>query len=90
MERIYALLADGSEILDISHSNGDTTGPFTAQSARALEIINHMFSLQTTVRTVTFEKIQSHELIQKLISQLISEDKSWVFPLQLLVWFQWH
>jgi hypothetical protein len=49
-----------------------------------------MFNLQKTSRAVTSEKIQSHELIQKLISRLVLEDKAQGFPLQLLVWFQWH
>ncbi|KAL3920413.1 MAG: hypothetical protein SGILL_003277, partial [Bacillariaceae sp.] len=93
-EMVYPLLADGSDVLEVYCSeycsSRGITRQFKAQSEHALGILDRVFDVRRSSKAVTSEKIQSNELIQNLLSRMITNDEKECFPLQLLLWFQWH
>jgi hypothetical protein len=92
--KIYNILADGTEALEIycgayKTSNG-ITGKFKAKSDQSLTILDKKFHLRKTSRALSREKIDSSELMNSLFSRLYSKDKSEGFPFHVILWFNWH
>ena len=94
IDKIYNILADGTEALEIycgayKTSNG-ITGKFKAKSDQSLTILDKLFHLRKTSRAPSREKIDSSELMNSLFSRMYSKDKTEGFPFHVMLWFNWH
>ncbi|KAG7363444.1 transcription factor S-II TFIIS [Nitzschia inconspicua] len=91
IEKVYPLLADGSEVLEAyCGSSTDMASRFQGEAEQILEILEKKFNLRKSSRAISQEKIQSSSLLPPLISRMLSHDESRNCPLRTLVWCQWH
>jgi hypothetical protein len=94
IREFYPILADGSEALEIYCSTFKTSnempGQFKANSDQSLEMLEKHFRIRRTSRAPSREKMNSNDLVSSLLSRMNSKDASEEFPLQLILWFQWH
>lgn len=94
IREFYPVLADGSEALDIYCSTYKTRselpGQFKPNSDQCMEILENHFRIRKTTRAPSREKINSNDLVCSLFSRMSSRDEREGFPLQLILWVQWH
>jgi hypothetical protein len=94
IREFYPILADGSEALEIYCSTFKTSnempGQFKPNADQSLEMLEKYFRIRRTSRAPSREKMNSNDLVSSLLSRMSSKDGREEFPLQLILWFQWH
>jgi len=94
IERLYPILADGSEALEIYCgtyvSSNEMLSQLKPNSDQCVEILEKRFRLRRTAKAPSRERINSNDLISSLFSLMGSKDQKEGFPLQLMIWVQWH
>jgi len=94
IERLYPILADGSEALEIYCgtyiSSKEMLSGLKPSSDQCAEILETKFRLRRTSKAPSREKINSNDLISSLFSRMGLKDQKEGFPLQLMIWVQWH
>ena len=92
--RFYPILADGSDALDIYFGTykipNESSGKFEPNSNECLQILDKLFRLRKTSKAPSREKVTSNDLISSLFSRMGSRESKEGFPLQLMMWVQWH
>jgi hypothetical protein len=92
VDSFYPLLAEGIEIVELFTKQMSFDLTFQCSTQRCLQILEDLYGIRKSTKTISLEKLQSHPLGSSILSRVVGfeADMKEGSPMFMMIWYYWN